>query len=274
MNSKSCRKIVHLLLFFACFLFFKSIYGYEIFIYRPYPDKKPFSLEKKIHVHGEFFGQWQFPSTFPSYNDLSGDKDRWSYGFRNIIYLTKKTSFLAQLVTHDDSIDRTKFDWNFTLRHLLYENLVLVIGHDSDHDSDHVSLINGRRYYVNRNYLGLGLPLMKAKVYLEPFFWAFLPNTKDRVHLDLSGKDLRQEYGARIGFWHKERIGFHLQIKSQADRLFSLGQAFLADFIIRVKLSAWLELSTGGGYWRDMKASPLGNKKNFYKLIWGIAIPF
>jgi len=274
MNSMKNKRISHLLFLVCCIFFFKSIYGYEIFIYRPYPDIKPFSLEKKIHVHGEFFGQWQFPSTFPSYNDLSGAEDRWNYGFRNIIFFTERTSFQAQLVTHDDATDRSKFDWNFTLRHLLSENLVLVIGHDSNHDSDHVSLIEGRRYYVNRNYLGLGFPLKRGNVYLEPFFWAFLHNTKDRVHLDLSGKDLRQEFGIRIGTWLEDRIGLHFQLKSQADRLLSFGQAFLADLIIRVKLSAWLELSTGGGYWQDMKTSPLGNRKKFYKLTWGIAIPF
>jgi len=274
MNSKIQKKNAIILLLFACLLFFRSIYGYEIFIYRPYLDKKPFIKEKKIHLHGEFFGQCQFPCTFPSFNDLSGAEDKWNYGFRNVIFFTEKASLLCQLVTHDDTTDRTKFDWNFTLRQLLFENLVLIIGHDSDHDSDHTSLINGRRYYVNRNYLGLGFPLKRGNFYLEPFFWAFLPNTKHRVHLDLSGDNMRQEYGIRIGSWLKERIGFHLQIKSQADSLFSLGQAFLADLIIRLKLSDWLELSTGGGYWKDIKTSPLGNKKKFYKLIWGIAIPF
>jgi hypothetical protein len=150
----------------------------------------------------------------------------------------------------------------------------LVIGHDSNHDSDHASFIDGSRYYVNRNYVGLGFPMKRGDVYLEPFFWAFLHNTKDRVHLDLSGKDLRQEFGIRIGSWLEERIGLHLQLKSQAEKLFSFGQAFLADLIVRVKLLNWLELSSGGSYWQDLKTSPLGNKKKFYKLIWGIAFPF
>lgn len=256
------------------FLFLGSLFGYEIFIYRPYPEKKPFSREKKIYVHGEFFGYFLFPSTFPSYNDLSGTEDMWNYGFRNLIFFSERTVFLGQLVTHDDGTNRSKFDWNFTLRHSLFENMVLVIGHDSNHDSDHVSLINGRRYYVNRNYLGLGFPIEKGHVYLEPFVWVFLGTTKDRVHLDLSGSDTEQEYGIRIGAWLMDRLGFHLQARSQSDELFSLGKTLMSDLIIRLKLAEWFELSAGGGLWLDIKTSPLGNKKSFSRLFWGIAVPF
>jgi len=272
MNYDKFKKAVFLL--WVYLLVSGSIYGYEIFIYRTYADKKPISREKAIHLYGEFFGQFQSPGTFPSYNDLSGAEDRWNYGFRNLIFITEKTSFLCQLVTHDDGNSRTKFDWHFSLRHLLFENLVLIIGHDSDHDSDHTSFVDGRRYYVNRNYLGFGFPLKKGNFYFEPFVWAFLPNTKHRVHLDLSGGDMRQEYGMRMGMILKARASLHFQIISQADKLFSPGQALLADLILRIKLLDWFELSAGGSLWQDLKESPLGHNKKFHKLLWGIAIPF
>ena len=274
MNFKRYIKIVFLFFVFLCFFFSDTTYAYEIFIYRPYLDKKPVSREKKITIHGEFFGQLQVPSTFPSYNDLSGEEDRWNYGFRNTIFFTENTYFLAQLVTHDDNHSRTKFDWLFSFRHLLFENLVLIICHESNHDSDHISSIDQKRFYVNRNYLGLGFPFKTGQFYIEPFFWLFLHNTKQRVHLDLSGNNMRQEYGVRIGIWLEERFGFHFQIFSQSDKVFSLGQAFLSDLIIRIKLKDWFELSLGGGLWKDIKTSPSGNKQTFHKLIWGIAIPF
>lgn len=274
MNYKKRISIFFFLLLFSFFFFSDSIFAYEIFIYRPYLEKKPLSKENKITIHGEFFGQLQYPSTFPSYNDLSGEEDRWNYGFRNLIFLGENTVFLAQLVTHDDNSNRTKFDWHFSLRQFLSENLVLIIGHDSNHDSDHKSLINQRRFYVNRNYIGFGLPFKTGQFYIEPFTWFLLKNTKQKGHLDLSGNKPRQEYGIRIGIWLEERFGFHFQIFSQTEKLFSSRQTFLADLIIRIRLLDWFELSGGGGLWKDIKTSPLGNKQKFYKLIWGIAIPF
>lgn len=274
MNFRKYLKIIIFLSILASFNLSGPSYALEIFIYRPDLDKMPLSKEKKIRIHGEFFGQLQLPGTFPSYNDLSGLEDRWNYGFQNLIYITEKTTFLAQLLAHDDSHSRTKFDWHFSLRHSLFENLVLIISHDSNHDSDHKSLVEGRRFYVNRNCLGLGFPFRTDRFYIEPFACYFLNNTRDRVHLDLSGQDTRQEYGLRFGMWLGGRVGFHLQLISQSDRLFSIGKAALADLIIRIKLLDWFELSTGGSFWQDIKESPLGNRKKFYKLLWGIALPF
>jgi hypothetical protein len=43
---------------------------------------------------------------------------------------------------------------------------------------------------------------------------------------------------------------------------------------MRFRAAPWLELAVGGSYWGDRLMSPAGNKQSFYKLIWGIAIPF
>ena len=64
------------------------------------------------------------PSTFPSYNDLSGPVDRWNFGFQNYFPITTTTTLMAQLVTHDDGRQRTKFDWHFHLRQVIVDNLV------------------------------------------------------------------------------------------------------------------------------------------------------
>ena len=127
--------IVMFITFFGVFAS-ESALGYEIFVYRPYKEKNPLFPNKKLTLHGEFFGQLQLPSDFPSYNNLSGKDDRWTYGFRNRIFFTENFWFLAQLVTHDDGSKRTKFDWHFSLRLNPMENLVLILGHDSNHDSD------------------------------------------------------------------------------------------------------------------------------------------
>ena len=274
MNFKKLIRFIFLFLMFPCFLLPYSVYSYALFIYRPYFDKQPVNQEKKITIHGEFFGHVQAPSTFPSYNDLNGTADRWNYGFQNIIFITKNTVFLAQLVTHDDNRSRTKFDWHFSLRQLLSKKLVLIIGHDSNHDSDYKSSINQSRYYVNRNYIGLGFPSKKGNFYIEPFFWYLLDNTRQRGHLDLSGDDPRMEYGLRIATWFEDRVSIHFQIFYQAEKFFSRSQTHIADLFIRIKLLNWLELSAGGAIWKDIKTSPLGNKQKFHKLIWGLAIPF
>lgn len=247
--------------------------SYEIFIYRPDFEKTSLSREFRISVQGEFFGHLQLPSTFPSFNDRSGPEDRWNFGFRNVIFLTPSTSFLAQLVTHDDGGKRTKFDWHFSLRQHLLENLVLIIGHDSDHDSDHQSLLNQKPYFINRNYIGIGIPYDTGKFYLEPFIW-FFHHTSERGHLDLSGNKLKQEYGLRLGFWSEETLGLHLQILFQSEELFSRGQTLLSDLILRVRLADWLELSLGGSLWKDIETTRFGERQKFYKLFWGIAIPF
>lgn len=268
MNFKKCLKNTFIFFSFIFFFFFKQISAYEIFIYRPYKDKKPLSKEKKIFIHGEFFGQLQLPSTFPSYNDLSGEEDRWNYGFRNIVFLTDKTSLLAQLVTHDDGHRRTKFDWHFSLRQYFSDNLVLIIGHDSNHDSDYQS-----SYYTNRNYVGLGLPIENNQFYIEPFTW-FFHHTNQRGHIDFSGNKLRQEYGLRIGTWLTEKISLNFQIFAQTEKIFSLGQSFLLDFIVRVKMFKEFELSFGLGLLEDIGESSLGNHNKFHKFTWGLAVPF
>jgi hypothetical protein len=260
-----------------CWIFFilngQSLLGQEIFVYRTYPDKRPLFQEKKIFLHGEFFGQLQLPGTFPSYNDLTGLEDRWNYGFRICIFFTEDVSFWGQLVTHDDGSKRTKFDWNFTLRYNPFDHLVLIFGHDSNHDSDYQSVLDGYVFFLNRNYLGFGLPFQQGNFYFEPFSW-FLYHTNQRSHLDLSGDELVQEYGIRMGAWFDERFGLSLQIMGQSESLFSLGQAFLADLIVRVRLLDYLELSIGASLWKDIQESRFGNSKTFHKIHWGLAIPF
>jgi len=251
----------------------KSLFGYEIFVYRTYTNKRPLFQEKKLFLHGEFFGQLQLPVTFPSYNDLTGPEDRWNYGFRTSIFFTEDVSFRAQLVTHDDGSKRTKFDWNFTLRYHPLEHLVLIFGHDSNHDSDYQSVLDGYVFFLNRDYLGFGLPFQLSNFYFEPFTWFFY-HTNHKSHLDLSGDELLQEYGIRMGAWFDETFGLSLQIMGQSESLFSLSQAFLADLILRVRLLNYLELSIGASIWKDIQESRLGNRQTFHKIHWGLAIPF
>jgi len=62
--------------------------GYEVFIYRRFDARENLFDQKKITLHGELFGQLLSPSTFPSYNDLSGPTDRWTYGFQDHVLIT------------------------------------------------------------------------------------------------------------------------------------------------------------------------------------------
>ena len=252
---------------------FSRASGYEIFLYRPVKDKKPAALTKKISVSGEFFAFHLAPSTFPSYNDLSGKTDKWNFGFQNRIYITDSTLLMAQLLTHDDGTQRTKFDWHFHLRQRLADSFVLFIGHDSDHDSEHLSRVDGKPFFTNRNYIGLGLPMEGENFYVEPFTWVF-HHSNLRTHLDFSGEKIKQEFGLRLGALLSDIVGLHAQIVSQSDAFFDLGQIFMGELIVRIELAPWLELSVGGSFWKDIKTSPLGNKKSFSKLMWGLAIPF
>ncbi|MFQ5722412.1 MAG: hypothetical protein ACE5GI_07955 [Candidatus Aminicenantales bacterium] len=256
------------------FLCFPSLLsGYEIFIYRPHPLKNFLSREHKVSLHGDLFAYFQYPCNFPSYNDLSGAEDRWLFGFQNYIFISPKAFFLAQLVTHDDGQRRTKFDWHFSFRYSLFENLRLILGHDSNHDSDYQSHLNNRPYFLNRNYIGFGLPFKIGSFYLEPFTW-FFHHSNQRGHLDLSGNKLRQEMGLRLGYWNREGLSLSLQVLSQTEKLFSLGQAYLADLILMIKTFDWLEISLGAGLWADLQPSRWGGKQKFFKIIWGVAIPF
>ncbi len=259
--------------FLAVILFLSPLQAYEIFIYRPHMKKMSLSQYGKITLHGEIFGYLQYPSTFPSYNDLSGEIDRWTFGFQNIIYLTENTVFLAQLVTHDDGSQRTKFDWHFSLRHKLFENFVLIAGHDSNHDAENQSYVNGKEFFINRNYAGFGIPFTLGNLYIEPFTW-IMHHTNQPGNLDFSGNILKQEYGIRMGLWINNQVGIHFQYLSQMEELFSQSQSFLADLIIRIKVVKFLEISLGARIWKDVIESRLGNNLMYYKLLWGAAVPF
>jgi hypothetical protein len=249
------------------------LFGYEIFLYRRLDPRENLLGQKKIVMHGELFGQLLSPSTCPSYNDLSGGTDRWNFGFHASFLITPTTLFHAQLVTHDDNGERTKFDWHFSLRQQAARNLAFDLGHDSDHDFDHTSMRLGKPYYTNRNYAGVYLPWAGEAYVIEPFI-RFFHHTNQRVHLDLSGEKLCQEIGLRVGAAFGKSAHLSLQVIAQSSQVFGRSDAWLADLIFRLRLTAWLEASAGGGVWADIRTSPDGNKQRFYKLIWGIAIPF
>lgn len=249
------------------------LFSQDYFIYRPWLEKDPVSRNGRVTIHGEWFGQLQTPSTFPSFNDLSGPVDRWTYGFQNLIFLGEKTTFLAQLVTHDKGGVRTKFDWHFSFRYRPMDNLLIILGHDSNHDSENQSRLNGKDFYLNRNYVGFGIPFMAGTVYIEPFTW-FFHHTNQRGHLDYSGEKIKQEYGVRVGTWIEERVGFQLQLLTQSESYFSLGQSILAEMIVRIKLLNYLHLSFGAHTWKDVQENRFGVKERFYKFTWGIAVPF
>lgn len=251
----------------------RPAFGYELFIYRPEPDRGLLSNRGTVVIHGELFGFLLTPSTYPSFTDQSGQVDRWNYGFRDVIYFSPKTRFVAQLLTHDDGHNRTKFDWHFSLRHALADGLVLVVGHDSNHDSDHQSLRLGKPYYENRNYVGLGLPLETDSFYLEPFLWLF-HHSNQRVYVDLSGAKIKQEMGLRLAAWVRDRATLSVQVASRASEFLTVGPSFVLDVLLRVPVTNWLELSCGGGLWQDREESALGRKLKYHKYLWGIAIPF
>jgi len=273
MNSKNRFKLIFFLAVILATGLLKQTSAQEIFIYRPDLEKKPVSREGKITLHGCYFGQLLYPGNYPSYNDLTGPEDRWNYGFKNIIFWGEHTRFAAQLITHDDGGARTKFDWHFSLRQDIWENLVFILGHDSNHDSDHQSRASGRTYYVNRNYIGFGIPFRINNFYIEPFTW-FFHHTNQRSQLDYSGNILKQEYGLRLGAWFSPGIGISMQTISQSDVIFSLGQALQTDLIIRIRLLKFLDLSVGTSWWQDIKESRLGHRQWFHRFHWGIAIPF
>jgi len=254
-------------------LFPRLLFGYEIFIYRPHLQKNFFIKDHKVSLHGDLFAYFQYPCNFPSYNDLSGFEDRWLFGFQNYIFISSKATFLAQLVTHNDAHQITKFDWHFSFKYSFSHNFRLILGHDSNHDSDNQSYLGNKRYFLNRNYVGFGLPFQIKNIYLEPFT-RFFHHSNQRGHLDLSGNKLRQEFGLRLGYWNHEEISLSLQVYFQSEKLFSLGQAYLGDLILRIKASEWLQLSLGAGLWADLQPSRWGRKQKFFRLIWGIAIPF
>jgi hypothetical protein len=273
MNFKNRVCLIICFLFAAYPILCSTLSAQEIFIYRPDLEKKLLDSKNRISLHGEYFANLLYPGTFPSFNDLTGPEDRWTFGFKNILFLTSGTTFVAQLVTHDDGGMRTKFDWHFSLQQRIHKNAALIFGHDSNHDSDYESIINGKTYYLNRNYVGLGLPIEHNSFFIEPFTW-FFHHSNQKNHLDMSGEKLKQEYGIRIGYWYQPSVTFNFQAIAQTDKLFSQGQSLLADLIIRIRLVNFLELSLGARIWMDIKESRLSNKKKYYQIMWGIAVPF
>lgn len=247
--------------------------GHELFIYRRYDPQENLLTEKRITMHGELFGELLYPSTYPSYNDLSGEEDRWNFGFHDRFYITPTTAFHAQLVTHDKDGERTKFDWHFSVRQRLAGPLALDIGHDSDHDSDHTSTLNGKSYYTNRNYIGVHLGRTADSFLVEPFM-RFFHNTNQRTHLDLSGEKLAQEYGLRIGILFGDGGSLSLQVIGRSGAVFGRIDSGLGELVLRFRLDDWLEITVGGGIWADARTSPENQKQTFSKLVWGIAIPF
>jgi hypothetical protein len=276
MNSRMTSKTIGIVAFgIAALLILGAAQaaGYEIFIYRQLDKREAVSLTGRLTLRGEFFGQLQAPSTFPSYNDLSGPVDRWTMGFQDYVLITPTTTLLAQLVTHDRGGERTKFDWHFSLRQELGRSLVLIVGHDSDHDSDHASYLGGKRFYTNRNYIGVGAPFGGRGYTVEPFL-RFFHHTNQPVHLDLSGEKLKQEYGLRIGAQLGPAATLSFQTVIQSSAVLGRAEAWLADLILRFRLTGWLEGTLGAGIWKDWGPSPAGQKKTFTKLVWGIAVPF
>ncbi len=245
----------------------------ELYIYRPDLKAKTSLHPDLLRLYGDYFFHFLKPGNFPAYNDLSGPEDRWNFGFHNYLLFDGHTRLLAQLITHDDGGRRTKFDWHFSLRHQPVSHLVLIIGHDSNHDSDYQSTLSGRAYYLNRNYLGLGIPVAGDSFYFEPFTW-FFHHTNQHGHLDYSGDKLKQEYGMRAGIEPADNISLSLQFIGQSEAYFSWGQSFLADLVLRIRIFDYLELSLGAGIWSDFSQSRLNQKLSYHKIIWGIAIPF
>jgi hypothetical protein len=274
MNSKiSLLAIETILIFLLLGGSAGPLTGYEMFIYRSSAWKENALRDNKIVLHGEFFGQLLYPSSFPSYNDLSGPDDRWNFGFHNLVFLTPSTVFHAQLVTHDEGGRRTKFDWHFSLHQDVGRHLTLALGHDSDHDSDYTSYLRGKPYYNNRNYFDIGIPFAGQYYLVEPFV-RFFHHTNQRTQLDLSGEKLKQEYGIRLGAALSPQVTVSFQWLVQSSGLFNRGEAWLADLTARFRLAPWLEVLMGWGTRKDRKTSALGNKQSFSKFTWGIAIPF
>ena len=276
MNSRKASKPIGIVVFGVAALLLAGAAraaAYELFIYRQLDRKEAVSLTGRLTLRGEFFGQLQSPSTFPSYNDLTGPEDRWNMGFQDYVLITPTTTLLAQLVTHDRGGERTKFDWHFSLRQELARNLVLILGHDSDHDADHASYLSGKRFYTNRNYIGVGAPFGDRGYTVEPFL-RFFHHTNQPTHLDLTGEKLKQEYGLRLGALLAPAVTLSLQAVIQSGAVFGRAEAWLADLILRLRLTGWLEGTLGAGIWQDWGPSPGGQKKTFTKLVWGIAVPF
>ncbi len=276
MNSRQAIQTIGRVFCIAAILQFvlaARLTGSEIFIHRQFDSQEALSRTGRLTLRGEIFSNLLAPSDFPSYNDLSGPADRWTLGFQDVILITPTTRLLAQLVSHNLGGEFTKFDWHFSLRQQLARNLVLILGHDSDHDADHASELGGKHFFTNRNYVGAGAPFTAGVFTIEPFF-RFFHHTNQPTRLDLSGDELKQESGLRVGARFSPTVSLSFQGLIQSSAVFDRAQAWLADVILRFRLTGWLEATLGGGIWQDWGADPAGEKQTFTKLMWGIAVPF
>ncbi len=243
------------------------------YIYREFNPKEALSLTGRVTLHGELFSQLQAPSSFPSYNDLSGPADRWEIGFQDYVLITPTTEILAQLVAHNRGAEFTKFDWHFALRQRVVSHLVFLIGHDSNHDADHESRLYDKHFFLNRNYLGVGVPFTGRGFLVEPFV-RFFHHSNQRTRLDVSGEPLKQESGLRVGARLGPAATLSFQGLIQSSGIFNLAQAWSADVFLELRLTDWLQAVVGGGLWRDWSVDAAGRKQSFRKLIWGISVPF
>jgi len=248
--------------------------GYEMFVFRRYDRKEAFSLTGRVRLQGDLFAQVQAPSSFPSYNDHSGPADRWTIGFQEQLVITPTTFLVGQLVAHNRGPEFTKFDWHFSLRQEVMSNLVVLFGHDSDHDADHESLLDGKHYFTNRNYFGVEVPVTGADLLVEPFLRFFLGSTRQPTRLDLTGDEISQESGVRLGARFGPSVTLSAQALVQSSAVFNLAQAWLAEVIVRFRLTGWLEATVGGTVWQDWGEDTAGVKQTFSRLSWGLAVPF
>ncbi len=276
MNSRKYSQSIGTVFFLVVVLqlaFSARLAGQEVFIYRPYDRKEALTLTSRVTLRGEFSAQLQAPSNFPSYNDLSGPDDRWTIGFQDCLLVTPTTRILAQLVAHNRGADFTKFDWHFSLRQDITRYVVFIIGHDSNHDADHASYRGDKRFFINRNYIGVGVPFTGKGYLVEPFL-RFFHHTNQRTRLDLSGDKLKQESGLRIGAQLSRVTTLSFEALIQSSAFFNLAGAWTADVILRFRLTAWLEATVGGAIWQDWETDSAGKKQTYTKLFWGIAVPF
>ena len=87
-----------LLIIILLFLSIEKVSAQEIYICRPLLEKDSIFMNKKVTVHGDYFGYLIFPGNFPSHNDLSGEEDRFNFGFQNILFLGKNTRLLVRFL--------------------------------------------------------------------------------------------------------------------------------------------------------------------------------
>jgi hypothetical protein len=273
MSFKNCRKSARII--WVCALSFFAglpsvLSGYEVFIYRRFDPRENLFDQKRITLHGELFGQLLSPSTFPSYNDLSGEEDRWNFGFHNYLLISPSTVLHTQLLTHDMGGERTKFDWHFSVRQQLIRSLASIWGMIRPRFGPHQHL-RGRPYYSTA--ITSGSMCLEAGSLLSSTLHPILPSHEPDSILTL-GRETPSELRPAGRHVPRGVVGFSFQLLPSPAVPSAGSEVWLGDLILRARLAGWLETTLGGGVWSDLIRSPLGNKQTFYKLIWGIAIPF